>query len=60
MSVKEGFNMNQQIAVDFLANCETSKKLAEISDAIWSYAELGLEEFNTANLLVNYLEKEGS
>ncbi len=59
MSVKEGFNMNQQIAVDFLANCETSKKLAEISDAIWSYAELGLEEFNTANLLVNYLEKEG-
>lgn len=53
------FNKNQQIAVDFLGSCETKKRLAEINDAIWSYAELGLEEYNTSNLLVNYLEKEG-
>ncbi|MCE5227136.1 MAG: amidohydrolase [Porphyromonadaceae bacterium] len=59
MSNKGVFNKNQQIAVDFLESSETKKKLAEINDAIWSYAELGLEEFNTANLLVNYLEKEG-
>lgn len=56
---KDEFNKNQLIAVDFLEKSETKKILAEINDAIWSYAELGLEEYNTANLLVNYLEKEG-
>lgn len=56
---KDEFNKNQLIAVDFLERSETKKILAEINDAIWSYAELGLEEYNTANLLVNYLEKEG-
>jgi aminobenzoyl-glutamate utilization protein B len=56
---KDEFNKNQLIAVDFLESSETKKILAEINDAIWSYAELGLEEYNTANLLVNYLEKEG-
>ncbi len=59
MSKKDAFSENQQIAVDFLESCETKKRLAEINDAIWSYAELGLEEYNTANLLINYLEKEG-
>jgi len=59
MSKTDAFNKNQQIAVDFLARPETKQKLAEINDAIWSYAELGLEEYNTANLLVYYLEKEG-
>ena len=56
---KEAFDRNQQIAIDFLQKCETREMLAEINDAIWSYAELGLEEYNTANLLINYLEKEG-
>jgi len=59
MSKTDAFDKNQQIAVDFLARPETRQKLAEINEAIWSYAELGLEEYNTANLLVNYLEKEG-
>ncbi len=59
MTNRDGFNKNQQIAVDFLESCETKKVLAEINDAIWSYAELGLEEYNTANLLINYLQKEG-
>jgi aminobenzoyl-glutamate utilization protein B len=56
---KEAFDKNQQIAIDFLHSCETRQILEEINDAIWSYAELGLEEHNTANLLINYLEKEG-
>jgi len=56
---REAFDKNQQIAVDFLQKSETREMLAEINDAIWSYAELGLEEHNTANLLINYLEKEG-
>lgn len=50
---------NQQIAIDYLNEPAVQKKLAEISDAIWSYAELGLEEYNTSSLLINYLEKEG-
>ena len=45
---KEVFDKNQQIAIDFLASCATKERLAEINDAIWSYAELGLEEYNTA------------
>ena len=56
---KEKFDKNQQIAMSFLEQEETKTILAEINDAIWSYAELGLEEYNTANLLVYYLEKEG-
>lgn len=56
---REAFDKNQQIAIDFLQKSETQQILAEINDAIWSYAELGLEEYNTANLLMNYLEKEG-
>ena len=56
---KEAFDSNQQIAIDFLQKSDTREMLAEINDAIWSYAELGLEEYNTANLLINYLEKEG-
>jgi aminobenzoyl-glutamate utilization protein B len=54
-----GFDKNQQIAIDFLDDPAVQKKVAEINDAIWSYAELGLEEYNTSALLVNYLEKEG-
>ena len=56
---KEVFDKNQQTAIDFLESCATKERLAGINDAIWSYAELGLEEYNTANLLINYLEKEG-
>ena len=56
---KKLYDKNQQIAIDFLDDSVTQKRLAEISDAIWSYAELGLEEYNTSNLLINYLEKEG-
>src|SRR6056297_2752668 len=59
MSTDKVFDKNQQIAMNFLERSETKSKLAEISDAIWSYAELGLEEYNTANLLINYLENEG-
>jgi aminobenzoyl-glutamate utilization protein B len=53
------FDKNQQFAIDYLDQPEVQKKIGEISDAIWSYAELGLEEYNTSALLVNYLEKEG-
>lgn len=53
------FDKNQQFAINYLNDQAVQKKIAEINDAIWSYAELGLEEYNTSALLVNYLEKEG-
>lgn len=37
----------------------TKKYFAEINDAIWSYAELGLEEYHTADLIQYAMEKEG-
>jgi len=35
------------------------RRLAEISDEIWSYAELGYVEFKSAKLLADELEKHG-
>ena len=35
------------------------ENLWRISDAIWSYAELGLEEYKSSKLLANTLEKVG-
>ena len=55
----DAFSKNQQIAIEYLQSSEAQQRLAEINDAIWSYAELGLEEYNTSLLLCNYLEKEG-
>lgn len=31
----------------------------EVSDKVWEYAELGLEEFKSTNVICNTLEKEG-
>jgi len=35
------------------------EKFAKISDAIWSYAELGLEEYKSSKLLADTLEEAG-
>lgn len=35
------------------------KELIELSDQIWTYAETALLEFNSANLLSEYAEKQG-
>jgi aminobenzoyl-glutamate utilization protein B len=45
--------------LDYLNQPETIEKYGKISDAIWSYAELGLEEHRSAGLLSNTLEKAG-
>lgn len=54
-----GFNKNQQIAINFLSDSKNQIQLGQMSDAIWSYAELGLEEYNSSALLINYLEHQG-
>ena len=49
----------KQTVLDWLAQPSTVERFGEISDAIWSYAELGLQEFNSSKLLADTLEQEG-
>ena len=47
----------KRIAFEWIDN--NQKCLAEISDEIWGYAELGYVEFKSAKLLADELEKHG-
>jgi len=47
----------KRIAFEWVDSNE--RRLAEISDEIWGYAELGYVEFKSAKLLANELEKHG-
>ncbi|MBU1012012.1 MAG: amidohydrolase [Bacteroidetes bacterium] len=46
-------------ALNYLSNEKTIMKFGKISDAIWSYAELGMQEFKSSALLASTLEAEG-
>lgn len=46
-------------ALDYLSNEAVVKKFGLISDSIWSFAELGMQEFRSAELLASTLEAEG-
>ncbi len=50
---------DKQAALDWLSRPETVEKFGRISDAIWGYAELGLQEFNSSKLLADTLEEAG-
>lgn len=49
--------MPKQKALDWIS--ENEARIVEISDAIWSYAEVGLQEFKSAALLADELERAG-
>lgn len=49
----------KRTALDWLARPETVEKFGRISDAVWQYAELGLQEFNSSKLLADTLEAAG-
>ena len=49
----------KQLVLDWLGQPETVEKFGKISDAIWSYAELGLQEFKSSKLLADTLEQAG-
>ena len=49
----------KQLVLDLLAAPETVERFGKISDAIWSYAELGLQEFKSSKLLADTLEGAG-
>jgi len=49
----------KQLVLDWLSRPETVEMFGRISDAIWEYAELGLQEFNSSKLLADTLEEAG-
>jgi len=49
----------KQFVLDWLGRDETVEKFGKISDHIWEYAELGLQEFNSSKLLADTLEAAG-
>lgn len=46
-------------AINYLSDEAIVKKYGVISDSIWSFAELGMQEFRSAELLASTLEAEG-
>lgn len=46
-------------SVDYLSDTAVARKFGSISDAIWDYAELGMQEFKSSALLIKTLEDEG-
>lgn len=46
-------------ALDFLSKKKNIEQFGEISDKIWSYAELGMQEFKSSELLASTLEEAG-
>jgi len=52
-------SVEKQFVLDWLSQPAVVKQFGEISDTIWRYAELGLQEFKSSALLVKTLEQEG-
>ena len=46
-------------ALDFLSKKDVVSQYGAIADSIWSYAELGMQEFKSSALLIKTLEAEG-
>jgi aminobenzoyl-glutamate utilization protein B len=49
----------KQHVLDWLSQPPTVEKFGKIADSIWSYAELGLQEFKSSKLLADTLEQAG-
>lgn len=49
----------KKYVLDWLSQPDVIERFGEISDKIWSLAELGLQEFKSSELLINTLEEEG-
>ena len=53
----ESIKMSKETALKWIE--ENKQKIIEISDKAWEYAEPGLLEFKTAELISNEIEKHG-
>jgi len=49
----------KDFVLEWLGQPEIIQKFGKISDAIWSYAELGMQEFKSSKLLADTLEQAG-
>ena len=49
----------KKIALNYLEDSLVIKKFGSISDAIWNFAELGMQEFKSSDILIKTLEEEG-
>lgn len=49
----------KKFILDWLSQPETVEKFGRISDSIWSFAELGLQEYKSSKLLADTLEQAG-
>jgi len=49
----------KETALSYLGKDKTVEKYGRISDAIWGFAELGMQEFKSSELLIKTLEEEG-
>ncbi len=56
---KARLSKEKKTALNFLEQASTLDRFGKIADRIWSYAELGLQEFKSAALLIETLEDEG-
>ena len=57
--IAQNISSEKQFVLDWLSQPKAVEKFGKISDAIWSYAELGLQEFKSSKLLADNLEKAG-
>lgn len=49
----------KKFILDWLSQSEVVEKFGRISDSIWSFAELGLQEYKSSKLLADTLEQAG-
>lgn len=56
---KAKLSKEKKTALSYLEDEATLTKFGKISDEIWGYAELGLQEFKSSSLLIETLEEEG-
>lgn len=50
---------SKEFALKYLSQEKTIEKFGDIAGQIWSFAELGMQEFRSSELLASTLEKEG-
>jgi aminobenzoyl-glutamate utilization protein B len=56
---EEKVSKEKKLVLDWLSQPEIVEKFGKISDTIWSYAELGMQEFKSSKLLADTLEEAG-
>ena len=49
----------KQLGLDWLSQTQVVEKFGHISDSIWGFAELGMQEFKSSKLLADTLEEAG-